>query len=478
MATRRSIGLTSLLAVLALSTTSSITEWRKSFQSVLTYATADFTQKVVVPKSPPNDLNLSSSFPHPRFLGCSDDLFCEMADVCFSNQDGILLVLNFSEESLENMTGSKQYKAFQQLYEYWDPWKPKILTIQDYYNFQTNNPHNIQHVNKALVTPCYRRTADSVNPAHFLFGQGRVFAASTAVYGRRGVPFDAIIRHQCPLIDHWPWAIAITSMMNQYAEATGTIHNQTNDIYLPYPRNAKRGGPVRLTSNDNLVCANKAYLSPDPIGFYLDKNNPEVVREWQRYFTQTFPNLFPTNHSNTLPSSCHDNLRIAIYQRSDGTALRRFVNLDQVQALAQEFTHNRTVPIVTADASTPPREQMELFNSFDILITPHGSHLINMLFTDGHAAYIEVAAVPYDYAPYDNGQAFAKEWILSYGHRPYPPNNQIPESSWDECLHNRIETYKCNHMLRAKYIQSDLMVNTTILRQNLEQAVEAVCSSS
>ena len=56
------------------------------------------------------------------------------------------------------------------------------------------------------------------------------------------------------------------------------------------------------------------------------------------------------------------------------------MNLQDVVALAQKYT---TIPVevVTANETTTVAEQIKLFNSFDVLITAHGSHLANGIFT-------------------------------------------------------------------------------------------------
>ena len=72
--------------------------------------------------------------------------------------------------------------------------------------------------------------------------------------------------------------------------------------------------------------------------------------------------------------------RVKIFQRSATNSLRKFINIDEVIHLAQDYTNQR-VEIVSVNASTSIAEQIRFFNEFDILITPHGSHLANGIFT-------------------------------------------------------------------------------------------------
>lgn len=83
--------------------------------------------------------------------------------------------------------------------------------------------------------------------------------------------------------------------------------------------------------------------------------------------------------SSKLPAR-KTNARIKIFQRTQTENLRAFINVDEVMALAQEYT---TVPveIVTVNKSSSIKDQIILFNSFDVMLTPHGSHLANGIFT-------------------------------------------------------------------------------------------------
>ena len=74
------------------------------------------------------------------------------------------------------------------------------------------------------------------------------------------------------------------------------------------------------------------------------------------------------------------NARIKIFQRTGTIMLRKFVNLDEVVQLAQEYT-TRPIEVLTTNATTSVQEQIEMFNDYDVLITAHGSHLANGLFT-------------------------------------------------------------------------------------------------
>jgi hypothetical protein len=164
-----------------------------------------------------------------------------------------------------------------------------------------------------------------------------------------------------------------------------------------------------------------------------------------------------------------------MWKRTEGSALRLLTNENDIRHLVGEFS-DHPLSIVTANANTPPEEQISVFRSFDILITPHGSHLANMIFARRHSVFIEVAAVFYDEAPLTNGAAFAAKWILSLGHAA---TNEKLSEKMVLCLHrDKSVNGTCPHHLRGQFIQSNLIVNTTILRHDIESAVAKLCGRS
>ena len=72
--------------------------------------------------------------------------------------------------------------------------------------------------------------------------------------------------------------------------------------------------------------------------------------------------------------------RIKVFQRSATNSLRKFINIEQVVHLAEDYT-TRRIEVVSVNASTSIAEQIRFFNEFDLLVTPHGSHLANGIFT-------------------------------------------------------------------------------------------------
>ena len=113
------------------------------------------------------------------------------------------------------------------------------------------------------------------------------------------------------------------------------------------------------------------------------------------------------------------NARIVIYQRTETNSPRSFVNLNEVVVFVQQYT---TVPVkvISTTEKHAIQEQIRLFNSFDILLTVHGSHLSNGIYTMRPYAKAVIEIAPFLFDPiyfknYNNDLGFA-EYIVSTGH--------------------------------------------------------------
>ena len=99
--------------------------------------------------------------------------------------------------------------------------------------------------------------------------------------------------------------------------------------------------------------------------------------------------------------------------------LRRFLNLPDVVRLAQTYT-DVPVKVVTVNETTSVPEQIRMFNQFDVLITSHGSHLANGIFTafPENKAVIEINPWSFDSVFYGNFNHWLgySDYIMSNGH--------------------------------------------------------------
>lgn len=275
-----------------------------------------------------------------------------------------------------------------------------------------------------FVLNCWRQPANTNSPAHFLMGLGKLFVDATG-YHNMGQPlaYEAVLYHQCADIANWPWAREAEQILWDYFISKGKIVPPTNRT------NAKVSiGYERMNHESNYYCGETVYQEPGSPGRYLGSNQPEVIKQWRQvvneylrknnFSIRTTPTAATGNSSSF--DNCQRNLRIAMWERTQGTSLRLLTNVDDIRALVAEFTDQ---PLLLLD-TTPQQgllEQIEIFRSFDILITSHGSHMTNMAFGTGNEVIIEVASIFFDLGPKLNGEAFVRKFISSFGHMPDNP---------------------------------------------------------
>jgi len=171
--------------------------------------------------------------------------------------------------------------------------------------------------------------------------------------------------------------------------------------------------------------------------------------------------------------------------------LRAFINLKDVVALAQNYT-NIPVEVVTVNGSTSLLDQIRIFNSFDVLITPHGSHLANGIFTmkPNSKVVIEVAAFAFDRVFYSNynGNLMFGRYYISTGHLTPPQDATIgdhcifqtptvfAEEGCTQKMHSywpyqkEVSYYECNEKFHTRMCNH--MVDLQILKTHLDDAFD------
>jgi hypothetical protein len=421
------------------------------------------------------------AFPVPAFHGCRRTGLCKFSNVCFSPEDGMLVFEVPGLESSSNTSSASNAGMWHESSR--DVTLPrKIRRIPHSIYSKLTNVHFAKSM---YVLNCWRQHAASDNPAHLLMGYGKLFVASSGYYKEQEQDpldtYDMIVYHQCP-VPWWPWAQLVDSLINKHAVLSGTINitlaGDINEARIFVPGSRKMlANPM---PNDVVICGERVFQEPFSVAKYFGSNNPTVIKKWQDWLTKQQRNHVPNSLvKNQLAGerglTCPRNLRFAMWKRTEGSALRLLTNENDIRHLVGEFS-DHPLSIVTANANTPPEEQISVFRSFDILITPHGSHLANMIFARRHSVFIEVAAVFYDEAPLTNGAAFAAKWILSLGHAA---TNEKLSEKMVLCLHrDKSVNGTCPHHLRGQFIQSNLIVNTTILRHDIESAVAKLCGRS
>ena len=398
----------------------------------------------------------NESLPPSEFKGCRGKGLCHFENVCFSRHDGILVPQSQQPWLLDqNFTTVTQ------------PYRPRQVTIP-------TNASKIYFLNDPVfVLNCWRQKEDKYNPAHFMMGIGKFFVAATG-YHKSELPGDATIIYQhCPDPDDWSWGRFIEQIIWDFAYHQGLVSvpwekRDFKRLMMTYNTPTRTAG---LSKDDLVICSQSVYSEIKSVATYLGGNDPLTVAKWREVTSK----LLPTQ-TTRLKDRCEQNrVRVGIWNRTEGSALRLLRNVDEIKDVIREFTSGQ-IFILSATSRTPPLDQVATFREFDILITPHGSHLTNMIFSLPTSAFIEVAAVPYDFAPRNNGKAFATKWINSYGHLPW--DNQELLQKMEQCNNTRLNDAPCPRGDRLRFINSDLKVDLNLLRESLSEALGAVCSNS
>lgn len=418
--------------------------------------------------------NSSIDFPMPSFHGCAenDRGLCKFSNVCFSNVDGMLV---FDVPNLLKEWFSANGSEFQNA----NPGRRPTLIPKVLYETM----ENVFFTRKMLVVNCLQLPSGFHNPVHLLFGHGDLFVHS---YGHnRSDPYSLVLYHQCPPSTGWPWAEKIDKMIWDDAINNGAVRNESGaQLFLPFPANGVLSGAklAEHLKNGDVICGQTVYQEPLHVGHFFGSNRPEDIERWRKVsqtsgVTNSEHLMKKNNISMTLSASslaasttCAQNLRFAVWKRNEGSSLRLLTNIDDIERLVGEHS-SIPLSVISMNSSTPFTEQVSTFeSSFDVLITPHGSHLVNMIFCPSdQVAFIELQSVFYDGCPMTNGQSFAKSWILSLGHLPLNRPDLVDKMGL--CS----EPGACDHSTMTQFIHSDLIVNTTILRENLEEVVSVLC---
>ena len=121
------------------------------------------------------------------------------------------------------------------------------------------------------------------------------------------------------------------------------------------------------------------------------------------------------------------NARIKLYQRTQNLYPRTISNEKEVIELLQTFT-SQPVEVITTSEKMSMAEQIRIFNDFDILVTTHGAHMANGVFSmhPYSLAVVEIVPFVYDstfFRNYASDIGFA-DYVISSGH--LTPRSKIP----------------------------------------------------
>ena len=435
-----------------------------------------------------------AAFAPPSFHGCTKYHHCLLGNVCISRRDGVFV---------PNVSGAASIAQLDRPHDAMHPitkiWRARSLPMSQFKRLT-----NVYYAEgKTYVAGCWRQGVAGRNPSHYMIGYGKLFAAAhdnrTHIVPRN---MDHLVFHQCPPREpeDWEWARRVWSIIEREGLVSGLWKPGRPNIITM----AHRGGPSRASQlpakNELVVCAERMTIERERPGLYLGVNHPDMVRHWRR----TVDRLVTATGISTMPepqnqsrakcegclNKCREFLRIGIFQRTEGrSGLRRLRNLDEVQALAQSLTRV-PVKMVTLTSASSFEEQLWAFRSLDLLITPHGSQVTNMIFAP-RTVFVELQAAIADTSFERNGRRLAAGYILSVGHLPVvtvstskmlaqPCDIGVERGMvrlMSSCL-QRVKAKKCSTYRNSRrLVNTDLLVNITQLSADLAAAVAIRCQA-
>ena len=453
------------------------------------------------------------SFATPFAHGCNGYGHCHFSNVCFSTADGMIIPNVSSDVRLDNFHHGSWHQV---------PTGARIMPMHKFRRLR-----RVYYLTgKSYVTNCWRQPRSSRNPAHFMIGAGKLFAAATDRTVARNI--NAILWHQCPTHEGWRWASKVWSIVEAAAkDAHFWNPRRVNEIILAPPRRLRSF--ARLPQGDELVvCTQNVWTERTTTDTYLGQNKPEVISAWHSYAERMLPRKplyspdvqpdvlrIPFNSTGALQAAeprgvdaegrpqtarsaatpkqprqvancshaCTSRLRVALFQRTEGSAKRTLHSAESIQALVAQYTDIPLARITLTSRSTFD-DQLRAFRSFDVLITPHGSHLGNMIFAP-HAVFLEVVTLRMEDCFHNNGLMLTAGWVISQGHMPCKSEGQqlVPNCPlirrmgpcWPE--NDASARPRCPKD-RTPFLQTDVCVDTEKLRAALERAIAMRCKDA
>ena len=290
--------------------------------------------------------------------------------------------------------------------------------------------------NSTLYTNCNRQHSLAFNPSHLLMNTGFLYELSLCILdnlGRRRIfkydiqlPFKQFFMHQCPntveIDATWEWGKSTMRMIVSKLYESRLIKSNYTTIF-------RRG---KESNQNELICFNDLYVSSRSSHWIEGFNNAIYFRKEIAKRTGEpkqaleisersvdYSSSYMRQSYCTIGGSKPTTARIYIYQRSENFYPRTIVNMEELKAALQKYTE---IPIktITTTQYQKIQEQILLFNEFDILVTIHGSHMTNGVFTmhPYNRAVIELVPFAYEstfYRNYVYDLGFA-EYIISTGH--------------------------------------------------------------
>ena len=297
-------------------------------------------------------------------------------NVCFSARDGVLIP--------NTTTPPPTVREFDRGRRLTAPFAARIFPRKAFN--ELTNAFLLE--GETFASNCWRQGLLSSNPAHYMMGLGKVFVAALDSHVPRGL--STLIFQSCGHRSRakWEWGREVWSLIEAKGNESGLLPPAGVDIvtlsHQTPPGFRVRNWPQSWPSQGDLVvCARHVSAERNSVATYLGGNRPDIVAEWQRHVhrqltessesrtavpsavsseagiaasplfsdrsSRKTPTATPSN--GTACASCLNSLRIAIFYRKEGSALRRFRNLAGVRAVAARYSAGR-VFMVTITSRT------------------------------------------------------------------------------------------------------------------------------
>ena len=368
------------------------------------------------------------------------DQWYKHTTVCVDGSDGVLYV-----------EGKGTYEKSIQMLGFYPnasmmPLLPRPLDVDKYRSVPT-----YVLTGTTFLTHCWRGYR---SPFHFILGYAPLFSRMIEGKAPRGV--DNVILHQCPTpFDDGDFFTTFWRVSVEFGFSQGFFTPNT-----------------RFFSTDEfspLFCMEEVqgneYSRNDWFGLHRRE-----FRTWQRYLEAYLYEHHKSSYRVRRHVEQRSQVRIAVFMRTEGiNGRRKNENLGEVLDLVKTYDENYINLTVSKNDSL--MTLVEKFNSFDILITPLGSHLGNLLFTfSQRTVVIELTSTCIS----RDGQRWLEnrmKHIISSGHTP---TDKVLRELAENC--DRIrgdaceEVSGCESEQLTQIISADLHIKTDILTRNLEEA--------
>jgi hypothetical protein len=380
------------------------------------------------------------NFGMPQFHGCRGFYdHCHFENVCFSGHDGMLVPdvpgVNFTafldQDALPGMQGVQA----------------RLLPLEDFQKLR-----KVYYTKgSAYALNCAGQSLFNHDPAHYMVGYGKLFVAAHDPTVQRNV--DSLIFQQCMqnAPDEWDWGKGVWAILESLGKDSQFWSPEAVDtVTLGAPSNSSAPYGRLPSAHDPVVCAKrvtmerrwgKTYLGGNVAGivgrwrsridWWISKL-PKVAKAMKRHAkeaqieAQEKATLSPLKVVGDCKLLCTKGLRVAVLQRTEEQPALH--NVDELGALVSEYTREPLQMLVVNDKMSFD-EQVAIFRSFDVLISPPTPLLTNAMFAAKNSVIIEVQSAAYDTMSMQNGKNFVLSFLRSSGHLPVKAASQSSTAS-------------------------------------------------